>query len=145
MPIATQGDTVKVQYKALIEDDLLFDTSSTSPLEFTLGEKQTISAFEDAVLGMSNGESKTIHLQAKDAFGPYLEDLITTVSRNELPSHIDYSVGQQFQMQQSDGTTNLVKVIAANDKTVIFDANHTLAGKDLTFQISLQEVLKKNI
>jgi peptidylprolyl isomerase len=143
MPIAKRGDTVKVQYKASIEGNQVFNSSNFSPLEFTLGKEETIPAFEKAILGMATGENKIISVSSKEAFGPYREDLIMTVPRKELPSHIKFAPGQQFQMQQSNGTTNLVTVVFADDKRVTFDANHPLAGKDLTFDISLQEISKK--
>lgn len=136
------GDTVKVHYKAKTKDTIIFDSNAQmDPLVFTIGDGQIIPAFEKALIGMKAGEKKTINLLAEDAFGPYMEELITTVDKSQLPPNLELKKDQQLQIQQPDGQIILVKVVNINDKNVTFDANHPLAGKDIIFDIHLLEIV----
>ena len=138
---AKQGDTVKIHYTAKTVKEIIFDSKrQDSPLEVTIGEADIIPAFEDALVGMAAGEKKTIHVVAEEAFGPYLKELISTIDRAQIPPNVKLQVGQQLQIQQSDGTPIIVTVADLNDSKVTFDANHPLAGKDLTFDINLLEI-----
>ena len=138
---AKKGDTVKIHYVAKTKSETIFDSlRQESPLEVTIGAADIIPAFEEALVGMSAGEQKTIHVPADEAFGPYLKELISTLDREQIPPNVKLQVGQQLQIQQSDGTPVIVMVAELNDKKVTFDANHPLAGKDLIFDINLLEV-----
>ena len=138
---AKVGDTVQVHYQAKTKDKLIFDSKKTEPLKIKIGENQVIPAFEQALIGMDLGQNKTILVPSHEAFGPYIEELISTIDRKELPSHLNLDVGQQLQIQQPDGSMILVTVVQLNDKFAIFDANHPLAGKDITFEIELLDII----
>ena len=141
MKKAKMGDRVKIHYKAHSDDGLIFDSSTQNePMEITIGEKQVIPAFEEALIDMSDGESKIIKIKADKAFGPYLKELISTVEKNQLPKDMTFENGQQLQVQQPDGSTIIVTVKDLSDTHVTLDANHPLAGKDLTFDIQLVEI-----
>lgn len=136
------GDTVKVHYKAKAEELTIFDSSTQmDPLVFTIGDGQIIPAFENALIGMQTGEKKTIKLQAEEAFGPYVDELVSTVDKNQLPPNLEIEKGQQLQIQQPDGQIILVKVVDISENSVTFDANHPLAGKNITFDIHLVEIV----
>jgi len=138
---AESGDTVKVHYTGTLEDGTVFDTSvEREPLEFTLGQGQLIPGFEQAVIGMKIGDLKTINIPADQAYGPYRDDLILVIERDQLPEDLDPEVGQQLQMTQADGEVVRVMVSDVSEATVTIDANHPLAGKDLTFEIELIEI-----
>ena len=135
---AKNGNIVQVNYTGTLQDGTIFDTSvGYEPLEFTLGEGQVIPGFEQAVLGMKIGESKTVTIPADDAYGPHRDDLILVIDREELPTGLTPEVSQQLQMTQTDGATSIVTVTEVSDTTITIDANHPLAGKDLTFEIEL--------
>jgi peptidylprolyl isomerase len=139
---AQSGDTVKVHYTGTLEDGTVFDSSiDHEPLEFTIGDGRLIPGFEDAVVGMSQGESKTVEIPADEAYGPYYEELVLVVDRDQLPPDLQPEVGQQLQSQQEDGKIVIFTVIDISESTVTFDANHPLAGEDLTFDIQLVEIL----
>lgn len=143
MPKVKDGDTVKVHYTGtLTEDGTVFDSSrEREPLEFTLGEGQLIPGFEEAVIGMEEGEDTTIELASEDAYGERREDLELEVSKDDLPNNIEPEVGMQLQMQQQEnGQAIPVQITAVEDELVKLDANHPLAGQDLTFDIELIEV-----
>lgn len=135
---AKRGDTVKVHYTGKLDDGTVFDSSvNQEPLEFTIGTGSIIPGFENAVLGMSPGDSKTEHIPADQAYGPYVEEMVVTVDRQQLPEGIQPEVGQQFQIQQSPDQIIPVIVTDVSDSKVTLDANHPLAGEDLTFDIEL--------
>lgn len=141
MKQAKHGDTVKVHYTGKLDDGTVFDSStSREPLEFTIGDGQIIPDFEQAVVGMNPGESKTIRIESESAYGPHNDEMIMVVERNQFPEDFKPEVGQQFKVRNADGQVSVVSVIDFTEKTVTLDANHPLAGKDLTFDIQLVDV-----
>jgi len=141
MPEAKQNDTVRVHYTGKLDDGSVFDSSlEREPIEFTIGEGHVIPGFEQAVVGMNLGETKTVRIQSDDAYGPYREDMVLTVERSQFPPDIEPTVGQALQVQQSNGEPFVVTVSEVSDASVKLDANHPLAGKDLTFDIQLVEI-----
>lgn len=141
MAEAKTNDTVKVNYTGRLSDGTVFDSSfNREPLEFTIGQKMVIPGFEEGVIGMTIGETRTVSIASQDAYGPYLEDLVGSIKRTQIPPNIDLQVGGILQMQIPDGGAMLVVVKALTDETVTLDANHPLAGKDLAFEINLLEI-----
>jgi peptidylprolyl isomerase len=141
MGTARQGDIVKVHYTGRLPDGTQFDSSANEePLEFQLGEGEVIPGFEQAVLGMNPGESKTTTISAEEAYGAYDEDLVMEVGRDEFPQNIEPKVGQRLQLRQEGGEPFGVVVTEVGSDTVTLDANHPLAGQALTFEIELVEV-----
>jgi len=142
MAQAKYGDTVKVHYTGKLEDGTVFDTSlNRDPLQFTIGEGQVISGFEEAVVGMNPGESKTAKVPADKAFGPYRKEMVVVVDRNQFPKHLEPKVGEQLQIHQADGRTIVATITDVSESSVTLDANHPLAGKDLIFDIQLIEIV----
>ena len=140
---AARGDTVRIHYTGTLDDGSVFDSSrGRRPLEFRLGGGQVIPGFDAAVTGMAVGEEKTVTIPAAEAYGDRRGDHEMTVERAQLPDDIDPAVGDQLQM--SDGTNQLlVRVTAVTKETVTLDANHPLAGKDLTFALELMEIVSR--
>ncbi len=138
---AKNGDTVKVHYTGTLEDGTEFDSSrDREPLEFTLGEGKMIEGFEQAVLGMKVGEKKTVYIPVDQAYGEYNEDWVLEMERSKFPEDLNPEIGQQLSMVSQDGRAFNVTVIAVSETTITVDANHRLAGKDLTFEIELIEI-----
>jgi peptidylprolyl isomerase len=138
VPQAKTGDTVSVQYTGKLQDGTVFDSSEEDqPLEFTLGQGQIIPGFEQAVLGMKVGESKTVTIPVDLAYGPHLEDLVKVVPREQLPEDLQPEVGMQLETTGNDGSVMVVTVTEVTKTTITVDANSPLAGKDLTFEIKL--------
>lgn len=141
MSKAKKGDTVNVHYKGTLIDGSVFDTSEgREPLKFVIGQNQLIPAFEEAVSGLSVGESITVNIAAVDAYGPRRDDLILKVEKKQFPPEISPEVGQQLQIPQQNGQTVLVIVTDITETDVTLDANHPLAGQDLTFNIELVSI-----
>ena len=141
MPKAKEGDSVTVHYTGKLEDETVFDSSrERGPMSFELGSGQIIPGFERAVIGMEPGEKKTFTIPSEQAYGPRREDQIVELDRTILPDDIDPAVGQQLQVQQANGATAVVRVKTVTESTITLDANHPLAGKDLTFEVELIDV-----
>lgn len=141
MTAAKSGDTVRIHYTGTLDDGSVFDSSEgRDPLEFTLGSGQVIKGFDDGVTGMAVGEKKTVNIPCADAYGPVREEMRQDVPREQIPAEIPLEVGMTLQMQSPDGHVLPVKVTAFDDASVTLDANHDLAGKDLTFALELVSI-----
>jgi peptidylprolyl isomerase len=142
MANAKNGDTVKVHYTGKLEDGTVFDSSvDREPLQFTLGRGEVIPGFEEVVVGMQPDESKSATLPADKAYGPHRPEMVVTVEKERFPDDLEPEVGQQLQMRQAEGQTIVVAVTEVSESSVTLDANHPLAGKDLTFDIQLVEIV----
>lgn len=140
MAQAQNGDTVRVHYTGTLDDGTVFDSSKgREPIEFKVGSGQVIAGFEEAVSGMDVGEAKKVTIPAAQAYGERREELLLQVQRSQFPAEVEPEVGQQFQMSQ--GEQNFVVNVADVDgERITLDANHPLAGRDLTFELELVDV-----
>lgn len=141
MAQAKRGDQVKVHYTGKLADGQIFDSSAGSePLEFTIGQGNLIGGFEEAVVGMTPGESKNVAIPANQAYGPPRQDLVMVVERQQIPPSIQPEVGQLLELRHGDNESLAVMVTEVSAASITLDANHPLAGKDLTFEIELVEI-----
>jgi FKBP-type peptidyl-prolyl cis-trans isomerase 2 len=141
MTAAKSGDTVRIHYTGTLSDGSVFDSSEgRDPLEFTLGSGQVIPGFDNAVDGMSVGDKKVAEIPADQAYGPRHDEAIQDVPRAQIPAEIPLEIGLQLQMQSPTGQVVPVTVVEITDESVKLDANHMLAGKDLTFAIELVSI-----
>lgn len=141
MATANEGDTVRVHYTGKLDDGTVFDTSEEGePLEFTIGEGQVIAGFEEAIVGMEPGDSDSTTIPPEKGYGERQTERIVSVGRDQFPEEIDPQVGQRLEVKQPDGTSMPVTVARVSDDDVTLDANHPLAGRELTFDLELVEV-----
>ncbi len=141
MSEAKQGDTVHVHYTGRLADGTTFDSSKDrDPLELTLGQGAVIPGFEKAIEGMTVGDQKTAKIPVDEAYGPRRDELVMDVPRTQLPDGMDPKPGEQLRMQTPDGQAVPVVVADTSDEAVKIDANHPLAGKDLTFDLLLVKI-----
>jgi len=134
------GNTVTVNYTGKLEDGSIFDSSlneGREPLTAVLGEGSLIKGFEDGLINMSEGESKTVEIEPSEAYGEYQEDMINSIPKTQVPEGV--SVGDMLQGFGPMGPIN-VKVVEVNEETVTLDANHPLAGKKLIFDIEVVSI-----
>jgi peptidylprolyl isomerase len=140
---ARHGDTVRVHYRGKLPDGSVFDdTFDRGPLRFTVGEGQLIPGFEEAVLGMKPGDSKTAELSPEKAFGPYQKDLVVVLSKSLFTEwEADPEVGERMPIPHPEGTPLDVTVTGVTESTVTVDANHPLAGEKVSFDIELIDIV----
>ena len=138
----TNGNTIRVHYTGTLTDGTQFDSSEgRDPLEFVVGSGMVIPGFDKGVVGMEIGETRTLEIPAKDAYGPRSDDMTVAIPRSELGSDFTAEIGEQLLIQLGDGNQIPVTITQIDDKTVTLDANHKLAGKDLIFTVTLVEIV----
>jgi peptidylprolyl isomerase len=136
------GDTVRVHYTGTLNDGTQFDTSlGKEPLEFAMGQNQLIAGFEKAVAGLRVGESCTITLPPEEGYGEANPDRVQKVPRKLMPKDLELKAGLVLQGKTDDGHVDNFTVVSFTEELVTLDANHPLAGKSLTFEIELLEIV----
>jgi len=134
----TNGDKVRVHYVGTFPDGTEFDSSTErGPIEVTVGNGEVVAGFENALIGMAEGESKSVTLEPENAYGPHDPELLHVVERSRIPAEIDLQVGTLLQASNDSGHQVNLQVVALEGDDVTMDANHPMAGKTLNFELSL--------
>lgn len=137
---ATNGDTVRVAYVGTFTDGTEFDsTAESGPIEVKIGNGTIDARFESALVGLSPGDKTNVSLDADDAYGPHDPRLVQVVPRAQMPSDVNLAVGGALQASDQQGKTLRLTIVALDDHNVTLDANHPLAGKDVSFELELVE------
>ncbi len=135
------NDTVSVHYKGTLNNGEVFDSSlEREPLSFQVGAGQMIPGFENAVRGMALNEKKSINIPPSEAYGDVRPEMIQNISKEQLPPDLKPYVGQQLASQLPSGQQITVTVTKISDSEITIDANHPLAGKELTFEIEVVQI-----
>jgi len=138
---AAHNNTVKVKYTGKLSDGTIFDESPEDrPLTFIIGREEVVKGFEAAVLGMAQGEKKSVVIAPEQAYGESNPALIEEINRVDLPDNLELIEGGQLEVTQSDGSIVRLMIDKVNEETVTLNGNHPLAGKALTFVIEMLEV-----
>lgn len=149
MAQAKMGDKVTVHYTGRLEGGEIFDSSEchesecgceSGPMEFIIGEGEVIPGFEKAIIGMSPGGTKTVTIPVAEAYGERIEEMVADVDRKEIPADLTLEVGLSLEVTQEDGQVFPVLITEVTETSVTLDANHPLAGKDLTFDLRLVSI-----
>jgi len=141
MITAQIGNHVKVHYTGRLENGEIFDSSvDREPLEFELGTDGIIAGFQQGILGMAEGEKKTLRIAPEDAYGPYHEEGVMELDRSLLPADVPLEIGLGLQLRNPDGDVFNVMVKNVTEDKVTFDANHPLAGQTLIMDVELVEI-----
>jgi len=141
MKEAQAGDLVSVHYTGKLANGEVFDSSKDrDPLKFTLGNEELLGGFEEGVVGMKPGDTKSVTLNPEEAFGDRREDLVLELPKTEFPQHITPSVGLQLNMSSASGANLTVVITEVGENSVTLDGNHPLAGQTVVFDIELIEI-----
>jgi len=136
------GDVVRVHYTGTLVDGSQFDSSvGRNPLEFTVGAGQMIAGFDAGVLGMAVGEKKTLQIDPDHGYGQSNPEAIIEFPRTNVPEGMEIEIGMQLNLQNEYGQPVPVVIMEITEDVVIMDANHSLAGKDLIFEVELVEIV----
>ena len=134
-------DTIKVHYTGKLKDGQVFDSSlERDPLEVTLGQGTLIPGFEKGLIDMEVNESKTIVIPKEEAYGDVRKELFQKVSKSDLPEEIKPEIGMGLVGRNSDGSEQQLRIAQVEGEHIVIDANHPLAGHDLTFDLTLVEI-----
>ena len=132
------GHYVTVHYKGTLENGEVFDSSAgRHPMEVHMGAGQVITGFEKALMGMALNEKKVFTLDPEEAYGFRDESLTHSFVRSEVPAEMDVEVGQTVALSSPEGQQVPAQIVEADDKKVVVDLNHPLAGKTLNFDIEV--------
>jgi len=138
MKQAANGDTVRVHYTGTFDDGSQFDSSAgRDPIEVTIGTGQVIPGFENALVGMAEGDAKSVTLEPEHAYGGSDDRLVHVVERTRIPTDVNLVEGSVLQASDAAGNEMRLTVVEFDDDSVTLDANHPLAGKALTFELQL--------
>jgi len=143
--VVKSGDTVNVFYTGTLDDGTVFDSNvNGTPLIFTVGKGTVIPGFEEAVVGMAVNNEKTVRISPEKAYGLYNASFVHVMNRTAFPSNLTPVVGQYYSVRSTiDGSESSVQVINVTASTITLDANHALAGQNLTFSIRLAAINPK--
>lgn len=142
MAAVREGDTIRIHFTGKLEDGTVFDTSEGgASLELTLGSGEFLKGIEEGVIGMEPGESKTVFVPAEKGYGPHRDEMVFDFDRKKAPENFDPEIGQQMQLYRADGMPVQVTIVGKTETTVRMDCNHRLAGKNLVFDITLEEII----
>tara|TARA_R110002096_G_C14162228_1_gene685043 strand:- start:97 stop:534 length:438 start_codon:yes stop_codon:yes gene_type:complete len=136
------GQTVSVHYRGTLDDGSEFDNSRTrgEAMQVEVGSGQLIAGFDAALMGMTVGEVKNIHLGAEDAYGLIHEEAVQEAPKDLFPADFVFKTGEMVQGQTPTGQPVMAKIVEEKESTVVLDMNHPLAGKDLNFEIELVNI-----
>ena len=166
MALAEKGNTVTINFTGKLDDGTVFDSTfedlecsedeccddgceddecgcgghESGPMTFILGEEILFPEIDAAIVGMAPGDKKTVKIAAADAFGEYDKEKVFTVPRSELPDDLIPEVGDELSLSNEDDEELEVVVLESSEEQVTFDANHPLAGEDVTFEIELVSI-----
>ncbi|MFP4369617.1 MAG: FKBP-type peptidyl-prolyl cis-trans isomerase [Bacteroidota bacterium] len=144
MPRVQEGDTVRVAYTGRFRDGGTFEIiDEEHPLEFTIGKGEMIPGFEKALEGMQPGDEKTIIIIPDDAYGAYSDELVIEVDRSEFGDDIIPDIGEQINYTDGRGISIPATVKGQSDHGITLDTNHPLAGKELTYEIKLLDIIDR--
>lgn len=166
MAQAEKGNIVTINFTGTLEDGTIFDSTleapecgdeeccedgceddecgcgghEPGPMTFKLGEEILFPQIDAAIVGMAQGEKKTLKIAAADAFGEYDKEKVFAVPRADLPEDLIPEVGDELSLSNDDDEELEVVVLEVTEDQVTFDANHPLAGEDVTFEIELVSI-----
>ncbi|MDY2586586.1 FKBP-type peptidyl-prolyl cis-trans isomerase [Winogradskyella aquimaris] len=142
MSTVKENDVVKVHYTGKLSNGQVFDSSlEREPLQVELGKGQLIPGFEKGLIDMAVNEKKTITIDKQDAYGKVNESLFQMVKKEQLPSDLKPEVGMGLVGSSADGSQQQFRIAKIEDEHIIVDANHPLAGQDLTFELEVVDIL----
>jgi len=143
MTQAKNGDKVKIHFTGYLEDGTVFgSTTDEEPFEFIIGEKNMLPGFENAVVGMQKGDTKTITLPPEEAYGLHKKELVSVMERSGFPQEVHLEVGKRLRVRKQDGKYTVVTIKDFTENNIVLDENDPLAGKTLTFKIELIDIIQ---
>lgn len=141
MKTVQNGDNVSVKYIGKLNDGSIFDqTEDDAPFTFTIGDEEVITGFEDGIIGMSVGEKKVINIPVEEAYGPVSDDLIFQIDREDVDAEQELQIGDVLELPLKDGNSLFANVVEITEEELTIDANHELAGQDLTFEVEVLSI-----
>jgi FKBP-type peptidyl-prolyl cis-trans isomerase SlyD len=134
------NQTVSLQYEVRSEGSVIDSNIGNEPLQFTFGAGQIIPGLESRIAGMNEGETSEVVVPAAEAYGEYNDEAIQRVPKAQLQGIEDLHAGMVLRGQNADGMPVEVVVREVGEDEVVIDLNHPLAGRDLTFTVTILQI-----
>lgn len=156
MAQAQKGSRVRIDFTGTLEDGTVFDTTrkegsgdcgcddcgcDEGPMELVIGEDSFFTLIEEALVGMAVGDKKTVLIPTEEAFGDYDEEKVFTIPSDQIPADLSPEVGQELELTDEDDEAVMVTVLEIDEDGITLDANHPLAGENLSYEVELLEIL----
>jgi|TARA_R110000824_G_scaffold314888_2_gene501798 FKBP-type peptidyl-prolyl cis-trans isomerase 2 len=140
---AKNGSAVKVHYVGTFEDGTEFDNSRVrgQTLDFQVGSERLLPAFNEAVVGMKEGDTKNVSVEAQHAYGPIDPNAFQEIPKEQFGNDFVFEVGGMIKGQTPKGPF-LARIHEIQDQNITLDFNHPLAGKDINFEIEMVSIKK---
>jgi len=135
-----KGKKIKINYTLTVDGEVVDSSEGKEPLEYTQGEGMLIQGLEKELEGMKAGDAKNVTVAPTEGYGEVSKDALREIPRSQFPPNIDPEVGQRLSMQAPQGQQIPVTVAEIKDDVIILDFNHPLAGKELTFDVTVISV-----
>ncbi len=143
MKTIKEGDTVQIVCEAKLEDgELCYQNDAQNPMEIVIGEGKFFPAVEKALEEMTEGQTKVITLEAEDAFGPHIDDLVIKVPKSVFKTEVTLEVGSRIKIDAPTGKSFVGTIVAMDDQTFTLDLNHLLAGKRIIVNFTVLSILE---
>lgn len=138
-----RGDMIRVHYHGTLEDGTVFSSTyqEKEPFEFAVGKGSVLPGFEQAVIGMNVGDTRSISIPPEEAYGQHKKEFVFVMNRAQAPAGVNLELGKRLQIRTNQRKTTIATITAITEDSVILDANDPLAGKTLKFEIELIEIL----
>jgi FKBP-type peptidyl-prolyl cis-trans isomerase SlyD len=132
---------VSIHYTLTDDGGNVIDSSRESePLNYLHGAGNIIPGLERELVGCDVGTQKIVKVQPEDGYGEIDADLIQTLPREAFSGAEQIEVGMEFHARGPQGQVQVVVVKDVADDGITIDANHSLAGKVLNFDVSVENV-----
>ena len=131
---------VTLDYKLFVEDELLESTDDGEPIQFLQGHGQIIPGLEQAVYNLKVGDTKKVVIEPDDAYGEYDPESLEVAKKEEFSEEVPLDVGTFLDLRDDEDEVLSAQIVEADEETVTLDFNHPLAGKTLTFEITVTDL-----
>ena len=138
--VIENGSKVTLNYTLTVDDQVIDSSEGKQPLEYTQGQQMIIPGLEAALAGLKAGDTKKVVIPPEEAYGPRDEGLIIEAPKANLSEDLDPEVGMVLQVQNPEGEPLSGVVTEIKEETLTLDFNHPLAGKAITFDITIISV-----
>ena len=131
---------VTLDYKLFVEDELLESTDDGEPIQFLQGHGQIIPGLEEAVYNLKVGDTKKVVIEPDDAYGEYDPESLEVAKKEEFSEEVPLDVGTFLDLRDDEDEVLSAQIVETDEETVTLDFNHPLAGKTLTFEITVTDL-----
>ncbi|HET59746.1 MAG TPA: peptidylprolyl isomerase [Chloroflexi bacterium] len=138
--VVGQDKVVHLDYVLTVEGEIADSTAGREPLPYLHGHNNLIKGLEVQLEGMQVGEGKTVTVDPENAYGVLDDSAFMDMEKNKFPENFEFNIGRPLRLNTGDGRIMSATISEVKDDVVVLDFNHPLAGKSLTFEVSISDI-----